>query len=561
MTGLIGSFNPNSDSAAVELFGKAEGKEEDVLISVNEGKQGEDYIRMLPSDALILIFELATNHFSDLEAIFDIAKVAPDWRGVLEKYYVNRKWEKLETEHPLLKHLIQRAALIEDGLIGARNRAFFSKIITAHFANGAVLNGSTSEQGCHELSRPSAFRRFFYLTQELRHNGASIPLAQPIIGFEPLPYETMQQSLDVGLKTIWARMIQEQNSHGFLLKNATRGDDGQIVGYPEPPIPEDDVEADDAQAIRRWMSDPVNAARLDPFTQLTLARSKLTMVPSEIGKLSLLERLDLFNNQLAIFPLPVVRLSLLNTLDMHDNQLEILPPEICELSQLKVLSLAHNKLRALPPEIGKLSQLKSLDLWSNELTTLPSEINELQFFGLGLNFNPLLFVLNERFEELRHQIGGKGYLTPWSAKRRFSACLTYACRTPLASFCQKIHYGEPVEVLREAFKELFFETKQAICQQWETVRSEDSSFSSSPSSIEEIDLWENRGDLARAVIKVLQVKWQSLSKQEHNGAYALVQKWAQETESEDLQQGKDAAKENILRLIDAMELTAQNELF
>jgi Leucine-rich repeat (LRR) protein len=76
---------------------------------------------------------------------------------------------------------------------------------------------------------------------------------------------------------------------------------------------------------------------------LSLHWKKLSKVPTEIGRLTHLEKLTLYGNQLTELPL-----------------------EIGNLTNLKELSLQNNQLKKLPKEIGKLTQLQHLVAYPND---------------------------------------------------------------------------------------------------------------------------------------------------------------------------------------------------
>ncbi len=80
-------------------------------------------------------------------------------------------------------------------------------------------------------------------------------------------------------------------------------------------------------------------------------------------------------------------------LDLSRSKLKILPKEIGQLQNLQILNSENNQLTTLPKEIGKLQNLQELHLQNNQLTTLPEEIGQLQNLKvLHLNNNnSLLF--------------------------------------------------------------------------------------------------------------------------------------------------------------------------
>lgn len=113
------------------------------------------------------------------------------------------------------------------------------------------------------------------------------------------------------------------------------------------------------------------------LTELDLSYNFLTILPSEIGKLTNLTTLDLSHNRLTTLPSEIGKLTNLTTLNISGNNLKTLPFDIGKLSNLTSLNLSNNKLTTLPVDICKLSNLTALDLSFNYLTALPPEIGKL----------------------------------------------------------------------------------------------------------------------------------------------------------------------------------------
>ncbi|HEX4613320.1 MAG TPA: COR domain-containing protein, partial [Urbifossiella sp.] len=123
---------------------------------------------------------------------------------------------------------------------------------------------------------------------------------------------------------------------------------------------------------------------------IDLSSCELTVVPSEIFRLTHVTLLNLSENQLTALPPEIGQLAALSHLWVSENQLTALPPEIGKLTQLFFLGMSENQLTALPPEIGKLRQLTALFVDRNRLTTLPPEIGNLtQVIELRVSENQL----------------------------------------------------------------------------------------------------------------------------------------------------------------------------
>ncbi|MEZ4888848.1 MAG: hypothetical protein R3E32_29245 [Chitinophagales bacterium] len=83
-------------------------------------------------------------------------------------------------------------------------------------------------------------------------------------------------------------------------------------------------------------------------------------------------------NCLTILSPKVKNFTKLISLTLSKTALKNLPSEIGELSNLKnLLVLGGGQLESIPEEIGQLSNLETLDLWRNKLVSLPSSIKNL----------------------------------------------------------------------------------------------------------------------------------------------------------------------------------------
>ena len=157
-------------------------------------------------------------------------------------------------------------------------------------------------------------------------------------------------------------------------------------------------------------------------TELDLSSKDLHELPSEIGKLTHLEKLDLTNNFLKDLPRETANLTHLTYLGLGFNQLRELPSVVTDLAGLTELDLGYgqlaelqrkghranslwvqrNQLTALPAEISELRNLTSLDFRGNRLTALPAEITELRnLTSLDLRGNQLT-ALPAEITELRN---------------------------------------------------------------------------------------------------------------------------------------------------------------
>ncbi|MBI4731995.1 MAG: leucine-rich repeat domain-containing protein, partial [Chloroflexi bacterium] len=161
---------------------------------------------------------------------------------------------------------------------------------------------------------------------------------------------------------------------------------------------------------------------------LDLGHLGLSELPSELFKLSWLQKLNLSNKPISPFDISTwskIQFSRYIpeafSADFLDNSLSTLPPEIKLLTVLRDLDIRFNQLTSLPPELGDLSQLTRLDLSANRLSELPIEIgNLIQLTKLYVEYNELvetpsqigqlaslhiLHLNNNRLKKLPEEIG------------------------------------------------------------------------------------------------------------------------------------------------------------
>ncbi len=607
MSGSVNLINPVF--AGIPSSNKGEEESHQALIDLT-----------LSDDALSLIFNCATQGCQDVKTGRAILEVNRRWRNVFETYNLAASWGKLQKEakSSALRDLVGRMAFVD---------RFVSRVIASAMCSyHAELTGLEFKESKKErlLTRiesmgSSSFSRFSYLTRELRKQGAPIPDTHAVIGLERSPYESKQQRLDTALERIWQRIQQK-------------------IDFEEAPIPAS------AQAVRQWLSDPINTDKIAGIRGLILSDMNLAVLPSEIGVFFRLKEFLLPENEFTSLPSTLGNLSLLTKLNLSANQLRSLPSTIANLSQLKRLDLSRNHLISLPAAIGCLSQLISLDLTKNQLSSLPAAIGNLsrleelclaknqltsvpwtignlsllrelclaenglkslpdaigslsRLINLGLESNQLtslpptignlsrlrrLSLSYNQLTSLPSTIGqlsrledlflnanlcifdsdryfwGLGTDQAFSVRyvaNKLLACSGYACRTPLASLCQAIHRAEGDEVLKSRFQQLSDEMQRRICKVW-TIFSIASS--SSFEEEEQEDLFANRSSFVKAVMTATQDKWISFSGSQCNQIFAQVAILAGQPNG-DVDWGKAHAKDNMIRLIDAMELIHKNQ--
>ncbi|WP_171017267.1 leucine-rich repeat domain-containing protein [Maribacter sp. ACAM166] len=140
------------------------------------------------------------------------------------------------------------------------------------------------------------------------------------------------------------------------------------------------------------------------IVELIMAVDNLSVLPPEIGQLTMLEKLNIFNNKITEVPNEIGELKNLVFLSLSSNLIQVLPSEIGELTNLKILILTDNQIGSLPAEIGNLNQLTNLVARSNSLTMLPAEIR-------GLTSLKILSLANNQFESIIPEVGDLNNLT------------------------------------------------------------------------------------------------------------------------------------------------------
>ncbi len=344
-------------------------REENFPISQKETEQSQapmDHI--LHDDALSLIFRFATEDGRNPKTFCAIRAVNRRWYCLLDTHQLKYCWQRLEQEvrHPVLAKSISLIGCSTlDPMIVEQSDCDEAMIIDQSGCDEAMIDDQAEcDQPAPGLV-PTYFSRFADLTQTLREKGAPIPHTHTVIGFELSYYEDAQQRLDTAFKAIWTCIPKK-------------------IRFEEASI------STDAEAIRKWLHDPINTDKITLITKLSLLRISLTVLPSEIDAFSRLTELNLSCNMLSILPPTIGNLSQLNALFLSSNQLTSLPDTIGNLSLLKTLIIAENRLTSLPDTIGNLSQLEWFQMNGNRLTNLPLTIGNLsQLTELNLNYNQL----------------------------------------------------------------------------------------------------------------------------------------------------------------------------
>jgi Leucine-rich repeat (LRR) protein len=202
-------------------------------------------------------------------------------------------------------------------------------------------------------------------------------------------YARLQQALENdALQTIWNDKLS------------------QILQYNGPRLTTPD-------AIKVWLNDPDNSARLTGIQTLDLTNLKLRAIPHEIAKFSQLQKLNLNDNQISSIPdslsalasliwlcldnnrissIPdsLSALTLLQELDLRGNQIDTVPDALSKLASLEYLDLNDNQISSIPDSFGQLTQLRELDLAHNQISSIPVSLGNLtKLQRLCLNNNQI----------------------------------------------------------------------------------------------------------------------------------------------------------------------------
>ncbi len=332
---------------------------------------------------------------------------------------------------------------------------------------------------------------------------------------------------------------------------------------------------------------------------LSLANNRITVLPQGIfDRLIQLQWLDLNNNQITSLPQSIFAgLIQLQTLGLHHNQITDLPQGIfAGLIQLQTLALNNNQITSLPQGIfAGLIQLQKLGLHYNQITDLPQGIfaGLIRLQKLSLHYNQiadlpqgifaglirlnLLSLYNNQISALPQGIFNrlnqlhtlylygnprllfsyKDTETPVLAPpdpglnndlTTFKEFNTYVCRSSFAQFYQFVAQENPFDDVMRYFSYLSPYLQNVIRLKIQ----EEQNNSSSP---------DFRIALKNAVRWIFEMSPDQLK----NVIYASVHLLAQESDGflrceKDPNWGEVHARDNILRLIDAMSLISNGLL-
>ncbi len=292
-------------------------------------------------------------------------------------------------------------------------------------------------------------------------------------------------------------------------------------------------------------------AELIQLKWLHLENNQINDLPQGIFTgLIKLKWLHLENNQITVLPQGIFTgLIELQELRLNNNQINALLQDVfAELIQLQWLHLENNQINDLPQTIfDQLIQLQTLWLHNNQISVLPQGIfNRLnQLRELYLYGNPrLLFSYKDvqTFVKMNPDSELDNDLTT------FKEFNTYVCRSSFAQFYQFVAQEISSDDVMRSLSYLSPYLQAVIQLKFQEERNN----SSSP---------DFRIVLKNAVRWIFEMSTDQLK----NVIYARVHQLAQESGAvkrwqNDPNWGRDHAKDNILRLIDAMSLISKGLL-
>ncbi len=124
--------------------------------------------------------------------------------------------------------------------------------------------------------------------------------------------------------------------------------------------------------------------KLTALRVLILKGNEIQVLPSEIGNLTELKELDLASNDIGELPASFTNLKSLEKLDLRSNEIAEFPSQLLQFPSLWYLHLRGNRISYLPEAISGMTSLRELYLQNNRLTSLPKGIMKLnlQYYEL-----------------------------------------------------------------------------------------------------------------------------------------------------------------------------------
>lgn len=123
---------------------------------------------------------------------------------------------------------------------------------------------------------------------------------------------------------------------------------------------------------------PSEIGNLQQLEEIDWSWCRIKKLPESIGNLKELRKMSLWGSNLTEIPAEIGQLKKLEQLYLSGNSIKTIPPEFYQLTSLKILNLESNELEQIDTEIGNLASLESIDLSNNTmLTAIPETLGTL----------------------------------------------------------------------------------------------------------------------------------------------------------------------------------------
>jgi len=181
---------------------------------------------------------------------------------------------------------------------------------------------------------------------------------------------------------------QEEGEEEGEEKGETAGLEGEEEIVPEEDGEREREEGDEDAADGSEGGDGAKKKKDGDDSGVSKMDFRLSIIPSEVLKLTEITELWLDNNLLSTIPSAFGELRHLNTLSLANNQLEVLPPEVCNLVNMKTLIVRGNKLTSLPNLLLQMRRLMYLDCAHNQISDFPEVLTDMpQLIHLDFCYN------------------------------------------------------------------------------------------------------------------------------------------------------------------------------
>lgn len=523
-------------------------------------------IETLPNEVLFKIFEYSAGsaNLRTMATLFAIRSVCRQWRDGANASVLKLFWDQiahlnLPSYHGPLRRVEARI----------RHTVFIKNYVDQIVETALYGSAESSEQPPAYSSNTFYFQRFEYLSEELhameiinKDFKKKIPEKQGSLILSPQLHIRIQKWLDTSLERVlkwhFPQFHFEQKKENFSAKQIRLwlndpASQEQIktikklyFSLPQlkslPFLPEISQFTSITEltfTCNQLKNIPIAAlAPLTYLTELSLSHNRIASFPDPSSSLASLTKLNLTSNKLATLPLSIGDLTSLKDLNLSDNALNNIPSAIGKLTSLASLNLSENKINDLPETVGNLISLDTLDLSHNQITSLSASIMALPLLtALKLSYNPLLFILQPNLSENEPFSAHSKKEATQEYRDKHATVSTYSCQTPFAALCQAIHRREPDRSVQRAFEKLSEPAQQQINAHIQKNE----------------PLLSYKDRLAKALIATARAKLKSCDDGDKKNMLWRIWKLSGKEGEYNILWAHWHARDNILRLIDALE--------